>query len=596
MPGGVNPPSGLHPFQAIAQRPDDRMIFAGAKDGETLRSVRNNAFGRIVIWARKTFGTGHGNRVDQAYARFADAIRSSHARTGAQGLAEANSVLEAARRTGKPLSSRTVNQVLSQIGPQGDGGVTSGTGLAAQSHAIYESLAEGTRRGIDAAKANVAQICNDLNTAEDCLGTLRSGDGGLRRGTTALSSLNNNLKPETLPPDSLQGTTAQWRTQSERVRGMAGQLAGACYNDALDANFMQYGNSDNPFSKVVDDLPALDRPVRLWLAEGFDLADELLQAQERAGDGLPPLGAEKLDGLQRRVDTFANSAARSISPEPEERWSAQVLRDASRGDPRWAAQILRDASRGDHGLTSGGDDSPPPPATEPAPTGGRLAANVDRVGAIAKLKQEIPLQRAEIGRLVEGGAAPEDLSRAQAEQEARELSLDEIADGRDPRDALRSRRDELAVRYGATDPRVSAYDDTVVYFSEAGGFAEVGVDTGRVPDFVDTSRILSEWRQREGDMQARGEVLRPRSGAERERAEAFEEVNAFMKQAIIDVTARRDPRPELTRHAGVLERQTFADGDTGAGEASPLRAMVKEFTLLLQASQARHDDAGDLQT
>ena len=234
-------------------------------------------------------------------------------------------------------------------------------------------------------------------------------------------------------------------------------------------------------------------------------------------------------------------------------------------------------------------DLAPPPATGPAPTDGSLAPNVDRAGAIARLEQEIALQRQEVGRLAE--MKSEDLGRAQAELEARELSRDELAAGRDPRDALRSRRDELATQYGAVDPRVRAYDDTVSYFTGAGAFAEVDVNTGRIPEFVDTSRILADWRQHLGDLQALGEDVRPHSRAEIERAEAFEDVNGFVQQAIVEVSARRDPRPELVRHAVDLERQLYVDGGTGAGEASVLRAMEKEYTLLVQeASQARKLD------
>ena len=566
MPGGVNPSNDLRLFQNIGQRPDDRMIFAGTRDGGTFRSVRNNAFGRVAVWVRKTFGTDHRNSVDQAYARFSGAIHS-HAHAGAQELARADALLDADRRAGKPLSSRTVGQVFSELETQD--AVASGAGLEALKQ--YELLA-AARRGIDGARTNLAEICSDLNSAnsaEDCLRMLRSGDGGLRRGTTALHNIQSTLKPENLPPEALVGTTEQWRTQSARVTGMAGQLASACFNDDLGANFTQYGNSDNPFSKVVADFPVLDRPVRIWLTEGLDLADKLLQAQERAGQGQPPLDAEELDGLQRRVDAFADSAAR-LTPQD------------------WSEQVLTAALGKNHGLTSG---VAPLPTTGPAPTGGSLAPNVDRAGAIARLEQDIALQQQEVDRLAQAGAGPEVLGRARAELDARVLSCDELTRGRDPCDALRLRRDELAAQYGATDPRVSAYDDTVDFFSAAPAFGEVGVDTDRVPDFVDTSRILAEWRQRSEDTEVRGEMLQPRSGAERERAEAFEDVSAFMKQAIVNVAARRDPRPELISHAVVLERQTFADGGTGAGEATMLRAMEKEYALLLEASQARHDAA-----
>ena len=575
MSNDINPTRDLRLFQSIAARQGDRMIFGGTRDPASLRHVRNNAFGRAATWVRKSLGTGHESSVDDAYTRFSGALRSIRTHASAQDLARVDAQLETDRRAGKPLSSRRVGQVLSELGTQVARGVTSGAPPADPSRARYQMLAEAARKGIDAARANLAEASGDLVDADECLSKLRSGDGGLRRGTTALSNLQHHLKPEMLAPNTLQGTTAQWQLQTARITGMAGQLANACFSDALDANFLQYGNSDNPFSNVVDHFRDLDRPVRSWLAEGLELADALLRAQEGAGEGKPPLDPDALDGLQRRVDAFADSAARLASP--NESWSDEVL------------AAVFGASQGP---TTGRDDLATAPSTGPTRTGAQLAANFDRAGAIGKLDQEIELQRQEVDRLAQGGAEPGDMSRAQAELDARVLSRDELVVGRDPRDALRSRRDELTARFGADDPRARAYGDTVDYFTAAGAFAEVGVGAGRVPDFVDTSRTLSEWRQRLAGLQARGESLRPRTPAEIERAEAYDNVSGFMQQAIVETSSGRDPRPELIRHAVDLERQEFVDGGKGDGEATLLRAMAKEFTHLVQASQARQDAAG----
>ena len=208
----------------------------------------------------------------------------------------------------------------------------------------------------------------------------------------------------------------------------------------------------------------------------------------------------------------------------------------------WSAEVLSTVF-GDHQVpTSPVVDQAPSPVNGPPQPGGHLAASFDRAGAIHRLEQEIELQRNEVGRLTGRGSESDDLARKQAELDARELARDELVLGRDPRGALRSRSSELAAEHGPADPRVRAYVDTVNYFTASGAFAEVSAGAGRVPDFVDTSRLLSEWRQRLGGLQARGEQLRPRSDAKLERAEAFEDVGSFMQQAIVDTSARRDPR------------------------------------------------------
>ena len=175
-----------------------------------------------------------------------------------------------------------------------------------------------------------------------------------------------------------------------------------------------------------------------------------------------------------------------------------------------------------------------------------------------------------------------------AELDAREVSRDQLTLGRDPRVALRSRMEEVATLHGAEDPRTRAYDDTVQYFTAAGAFAETGVGEGKVPASLDTSGVLADWRGRLGEVQARAGQLRPRSGAEIERAEAFDDVSGFMQQAIVETSSRRDPRPELIRHAASLERQQFRDGGTGAAEASMLRTRAREYAQLLQEGEARN--------
>ena len=172
-------------------------------------------------------------------------------------------------------------------------------------------LAEAARTGVDAARNNVAtRVLGENNSMEDARRVLASGDGGIRRATTALNNVSQHLKPETLPAQELQGTAEQWSRQTGLVAGLANRVATAEFNENIKGDFTQYGTTqNNPFEQVVKYFPQFDHGVRNWLAEGIDLTDQLLAAQERATTGQPPLTDAELDDLQQRVDRFTDSQA-----------------------------------------------------------------------------------------------------------------------------------------------------------------------------------------------------------------------------------------------------------------------------------------------
>ena len=177
-------------------------------------------------------------------------------------------------------------------------------------------LAEAARKGVDASRNNVAtQVLGENNSMEDARRVLTSGDGGIRRATTALTNVSRHLKPETLPAQELQGTAEQWSRQTGLVAGLANRVAAAEFNENIKGDFTQYGTTqNNPFEQVVEYFPEFDHGVRNWLAEGIDLTGQLLSAQERATTGQPPLTDAELDDLQQRVDRFTDSQARARGP------------------------------------------------------------------------------------------------------------------------------------------------------------------------------------------------------------------------------------------------------------------------------------------
>ena len=218
---------------------------------------------------------------------------------------------------------------------------------------------------------------------------------------------------------------------------------------------------------------------------------------------------------------------------------------------------------------------PTTPAQSP-PVGDRLPVGFDRRGAMDRLDEEIGLQNAELDRLrADPDADPRQIARAEAEIDARELARTEIEAGRDPRTALFARADVIDAGE-AIDPEIAAaYRDTADYFGGSSAFATIPR-----PE-VSLDGLLEEWRDRIAGVDSIEDRLLPSGAAEIERAEAISDVTGFMRQAVIDVSAGRDPRAELLRHATDLEARVFLDGESGAAEASNLRAMIEEYNALL---------------
>ena len=234
----------------------------------------------------------------------------------------------------------------------------------------------------------------------------------------------------------------------------------------------------------------------------------------------------------------------------------------------------------------GGEPVPAPlPAATPSGGGAdhRLSASIDTTGAIQRLGEEIALQTEEIRRVRDGGGSADDLRHLEAEREARRLALSEMQAGRDPRPALRTQAAE------AREPhRTQAFTDLVDYFGGAGQFSPQGTSPrtgglhGRIPSSLDPSALLAGWREQVGALSEAADRLNPRTAAEIERAEALSDTESWMRHAIVMIANRQDPSDELLRHAADLEARTFADGATGAGEASMLHAMTKEYQDLLE--------------
>ncbi|MGI9228301.1 MAG: hypothetical protein ACR2P9_00390 [Gammaproteobacteria bacterium] len=176
--------------------------------------------------------------------------------------------------------------------------------------AMYQGMAAAARSGIDTTNRNLADnILGEQHTTEQVNDILTSGDGGLRRGITAMQAIKQ-LDPAGLPPESLNGPPDKWRRQTQAVREMVDQIGNTHFNSRVQGSFTQYGTDRNNPYGLVQHNPELDQPVREWLAEGVNLLDQLLSVQERALNNEPPMPVEDLQDLIDTVTTFSYSHLR----------------------------------------------------------------------------------------------------------------------------------------------------------------------------------------------------------------------------------------------------------------------------------------------
>ncbi len=239
-------------------------------------------------------------------------------------------------------------------------------------------------------------------------------------------------------------------------------------------------------------------------------------------------------------------------------------------------------------LSPAGDGHPPEGASSlPVPAAvaqgagvNRLPPNFDHVGAIARLDQEIALQRAELRALGDGRPDSADRRRMQAELDARLLSRRAIDARQDPRAVLRSRVGEMVGLHGADDSRTRAFVDTCEYLEKTGAFLAGQAEPAGERDALATCGLIAAWRTRLTGLRSETARLRPITRLQVQRAEALADVEAYYQQAIVQLSSGRNPVPELLRHAVELERRHLADGNTAVAEAALLRTMAQEYAEL----------------
>ena len=356
--------------------------------------------------------------------------------------------------------------------------------------------------------------------------------------------------------------------------------------DATDGDAFALENVRGAYQNVLDllddtqfrglDLAGIDDAEQTGVATPIPKTDFDLPGEEIPDDSnLGRLGSSEGAG-SNALFTDTDDAVYFDTPNADLRRQLDISpNQLSLEDMVGAVDELEDGSH----LNSVDDTVVTPLPTTPAqspPVGDRLPVGFDRRGAMDRLDEEIGLQNAELDRLrADPDADPRQIARAEAEIDARELARTEIEAGRDPRTALFARADEIDAGE-AIDPEIAAaYRDTANYFGGSSAFATIPRPEVSFDD------LLEDWRNRIANVDSIEESFRPSGAVEVERAEAFSDVTGFMRQAVIDVSAGRDPRAELLRHATDLEARVFLDGESGASEASMLRGMIAEYDALL---------------
>ena len=325
--------------------------------------------------------------------------------------------------------------------------------------------------------------------------------------------------------------------------------------DAADARHLDV-------SDLLDDVMVIARTVD----EGgsLDDSDELRRLEEIVG-ALDQID-ETVDFRRMGVDEAAGPGVRNGADEVADvDWVHRVNGDE-------AGQQADEGAHANADEAARANDAPPAPPDE-APA--LLPPRFYRDGFIQALEDA---NGAATRRLQQLDANDPDVPALRAEIDARNLAISEVRAGRDPRQALRSAIANLNHTLGPGSVQAQNYQDLLNYFNGANIFDAANQN---VPAYLDVSDLAAKWNTATDRYGAQLDAAQPRPGVVRTaeqmaQMEAAADVEGYLRQAYANLSAARDPRPELTRHATELEEAGFAQ------EAVILRVWADEYTLLLR--------------
>ena len=181
-----------------------------------------------------------------------------------------------------------------------------------------EGLIQSSQSGIAAARGNVVEGLAEEKSSSEVEAFLKSGDKGIRRGTTAIYNLGRMISFENLsveekqkmPADSLETL----EKQSTQVKEMAKTVSGAKFLDGTDDFFQSGTTKNNGYSAMMEMHPEQDQAMRTWIRSGLNLGSELISAQDQIMLGGRVQSEDYMNDLQSRVNVFASIEQDSFAP------------------------------------------------------------------------------------------------------------------------------------------------------------------------------------------------------------------------------------------------------------------------------------------
>ena len=181
-----------------------------------------------------------------------------------------------------------------------------------------EGLIQSSQSGIAAARGNVVTGLAEEKSSNEVESFLKSGDKGIRRGTTAIYNLGRMISFENLSVEEKQKMPAEsletLEKQSTQVKEMAKTVSNAKFLDGTRDFFQSGTTKDNGYSAMMEMHPEQDQAMRTWIRNGLNLGSELISAQDQIMLGGRVQSEDYMSDLQSRVNVFASIEQDAFAP------------------------------------------------------------------------------------------------------------------------------------------------------------------------------------------------------------------------------------------------------------------------------------------
>ncbi len=192
-----------------------------------------------------------------------------------------------------------------RISSSGNAAAHAGVVLEGKANMLLTACATG----IIAAKENAVAGLADSKSSSEVASFFNLGDKAIRRGTTAIHNLANNVSFEGLNDAEIKKMPAEsletLKKQSTQIAQMANTISQSKFLDSTQ-NFNQYGTGSEAYTEALEKYPEQDHAIRAWVQDGLNLGSELINIQEQILSQGRVQSESYLSDLQSRVNVFAS--------------------------------------------------------------------------------------------------------------------------------------------------------------------------------------------------------------------------------------------------------------------------------------------------